>query len=186
MGGDVTCTSEAGVGSVFTITIPFKKEASSFDAQFSLVEDLEPENDHCCNTDCCSTENLRILVAEDNPVNQEVARRFLKRLKCESVFAANGAEAIQILRKQDFDMVFMDCQMPEVDGFQATRMIRKGSCGEQKKNIYISAMTANAMTGDKERCLDAGMDAYVSKPMRVADLKEAISSCRREQDRQAV
>ena len=83
-------------------------------------------------------------------------------------------------------MVFMDCPMPEVDGFQATRMIRKGACGECKKNIYISAMTANAMTDDKERCLNAGMDAYVSKPMRVANLKEVISCCRSSQGRQAV
>jgi len=109
----------------------------------------------------------RILVAEDNPVNQKVALRFLKGLGHTTTLAANGQEAIDLLRHHPFDLVFMDMQMPVVDGLDATRAIRKAEAtgALPSAHIPIVAMTANALTGDREICIEAGMDDYVSKPL---------------------
>jgi PAS domain S-box-containing protein len=115
---------------------------------------------------------LRILVAEDNPVNQKVALRLLDRLGYRADVADNGVEVVEALRRQRYDLVFMDMQMPEMDGLEATRTIRAdpASCGLPR----IVAMTANAMQGDRELCIEAGMDDYVSKPVRVPELVAAI------------
>ncbi len=113
--------------------------------------------------------NKRILVAEDNPVNQTVAVRLLERKGYQVVVANNGLEAVQALERESFDVVFMDVQMPEMDGFEATAAIRKKekSAGTHQP---IVAMTAHAMKGDRERCLDAGMDAYITKPIQPKEL----------------
>ncbi len=110
----------------------------------------------------------RILVTEDNLVNQKVAMRFLKTLGYPAVLAANGEEALTALRREHFDLVFMDMQMPVMDGLEATRAIRKAQAGGEPgfaPTLKIVAMTANALTGDRETCLAAGMDDYVSKPL---------------------
>jgi CheY-like chemotaxis protein len=83
---------------------------------------------------------------------------------------SDGLEALELIRRQHFDCVLMDCMMPELDGFETTRRIRSGFCGESAQDIHIVAMTANAMRGDRERCLDAGMDDYISKPVRRGEL----------------
>lgn len=106
---------------------------------------------------------LRILVAEDNPVNQRVAIAMLERLGCRVDVAANGYEAIDALKRLPYDLVFMDVQMPEMGGFEATRAIR--GLGTAAAQVPIVAMTANAMKGDDEQCLAAGMDDYLSKPI---------------------
>ncbi len=117
---------------------------------------------------------LRILVAEDNRVNQKVAMRMLEHMGHRVDVVANGLEALAALRAMPYDMVLMDVQMPEMDGFEATRRIRDPETGISNPRIPIIAMTAHAMKGDRERCLDAGMDGYVSKPVEPAALREAI------------
>jgi signal transduction histidine kinase/DNA-binding response OmpR family regulator/ligand-binding sensor domain-containing protein len=116
---------------------------------------------------------LRVLVAEDNVVNQQVAQRLIEKRGHAAVVAANGIEAIKALEQQDFDMVLMDVQMPEMDGFEATARIRGGEKATGRHQRII-AMTAHAMKGDRERCLACGMDGYLAKPIRASELNEAL------------
>ena len=116
---------------------------------------------------------LRILLAEDNRVNQLLAVRLLERRGYEVAVAGNGEEALEALNKQAFDLVLMDVQMPEMDGLQATAAIRKGEM-KSGKHIPIVAMTAHAMAGDKENCLEAGMDDYITKPIRLKQLLDVL------------
>ncbi len=113
-------------------------------------------------------ENPRILLVEDNKVNQLVAKGILKKSGVNIDIAVNGVKALEMLnQKQDkaYHLIFMDCQMPEMDGYEASRQIRAGKCGELYQTVPIVAMTANAMEGDKEKCLAAGMNDYLSKPI---------------------
>jgi CheY-like chemotaxis protein len=116
---------------------------------------------------------LHVLLAEDNPINRKLAVRMLENLGHKVRVAENGKEALSSLEKERFDLILMDVQMPEMDGLQTTRAIR-----EREKttggHIPIVAMTAHALKGDRERCLEAGMDGYVSKPFNAKDLSEAI------------
>jgi PAS domain S-box-containing protein len=114
---------------------------------------------------------LRILLAEDNLVNQRVAMAILKKLGLTPDLASNGLEACAAAMAKPYDLILMDCQMPELDGFEATRRIRQR---EGSRRVPILAMTANAMAGDRERCLEAGMDDYLAKPIAILDLKEAL------------
>jgi PAS domain S-box-containing protein len=116
---------------------------------------------------------LRILLTEDNRVNQVLAVRLLEKRGHEVTVAGNGEEALRALDKQAFDLVLMDVQMPEMDGLQATAAIRKGEM-KSGKHIPIVAMTAHAMVGDKERCLEAGMDDYIAKPIRPEQLDDVL------------
>jgi CheY-like chemotaxis protein/HPt (histidine-containing phosphotransfer) domain-containing protein len=117
---------------------------------------------------------IRILVAEDNAVNQKVALRILEKLGYRGDSVANGEEAIRALEKIPYDLVLMDVQMPEMNGFEATRMIRDPSSRVLRHDIPIVAMTAHALKGDRERCLEAGMDDYVSKPVTALGLGEIL------------
>ncbi len=112
-----------------------------------------------------STRSLKILLVEDNPVSQKVACKLLERMGHRVQVAENGVEAVEISKKSDFDAILMDVQMPEMDGFEAVRLIRERERAEGLHTPVI-AMTAHAMKGDKERCLKAGMDAYVPKPIK--------------------
>jgi CheY-like chemotaxis protein len=120
---------------------------------------------------------LRILLAEDNPVNQRVARALLQRWGYTVSCANNGIEAVRLLDEQTFDLVLMDVQMPEMNGFEATAAIRAREAGTGQ-HLPVIAMTAHAMKGDRENCLQAGMDAYVSKPIKPDLLAETIESMR--------
>lgn len=119
----------------------------------------------------------RILVAEDNLVNQRLAARILEEGGHSVVIAGSGREAITVLERETIDLVLMDVQMPEMDGFEATMAIRKDEIGGNR-HIPIFAMTAHAMTGDQDRCLAAGMDGYISKPIRADDLLSLVERTR--------
>ena len=113
---------------------------------------------------------LQILLVEDNVVNQKVALRLLDKMGYGADVAVNGIEAIAALELQTYDLIFMDVQMPEMDGLTATREMRKRGYGR----VYIVAMTANAMIGDREVCLGAGMDDYISKPISIEKIGDAL------------
>ncbi len=116
----------------------------------------------------------RVLLVEDNAVNQKVARAMVKKFGCHVDTVGNGREAVKVLEEIDYDLVFMDCQMPEMDGFEATAVIRSADSAVRNHAIPIVAMTANAMQGDRERCLDAGMNDYIPKPIHQSAVAAAL------------
>jgi CheY-like chemotaxis protein len=130
----------------------------------SCSDDLDPEQ--------ATRHPLRILLVEDNAVNQKLALRLFSRMGYRADVAANGLEAIDAVERQPYDVVLMDVQMPEMDGLEATRHIVDHI--EVTRRPWIVAMTANAMDGDREQCLEAGMQGYISKPIRVDELVEAL------------
>jgi CheY-like chemotaxis protein len=115
---------------------------------------------------------IRVLVAEDNVVNQKVAIRMLERLGLRADVAANGREAVSMFELLPYDLVFMDCQMPEMDGYEAAREIRRGEGPD--RHVAVIAMTADAMAGCREQCLAAGMDDFIAKPVSMEALFEAL------------
>ena len=117
---------------------------------------------------------VRILVADDNAVNQKVATHMLRKLGAEVHSVSNGIEALQALRARDFDVVLMDCQMPEMDGYEATRQLRNFDATHPNQNIPVIALTANALAMDREKCIAAGMNDYLSKPIDRARLEQAL------------
>ena len=123
------------------------------------------------------TSSLRILLAEDNAVNQKVALRVLDKLGYRADVASNGLEALEALERESYDVVLMDVQMPEMDGLDASRRICERWPAESRPRII--AMTANAMVEDREACFAAGMDDYVAKPVRPEELAAALSRARR-------
>jgi CheY-like chemotaxis protein len=124
---------------------------------------------------------LRILLAEDNVVNQKLALRLLQQMGYRADLASNGIEAVESVQRQTYDVVLMDVQMPEMDGLEASRQI----CAKlaARKRPRIVAMTANAMQGDREMCIEAGMDDYLTKPIRVDRLVEALNQVPARKDR---
>jgi CheY-like chemotaxis protein len=122
-----------------------------------------------------SSSHLNILLAEDNHVNQVVARRILEKMGHSVTIANNGAEAMTLLAERTFDLLLMDIQMPQLDGLAATQRIRARETHTHSR-LPIIAMTAHAMKGDRERYLQAGMDGYVSKPITAAELESAVAS----------
>ncbi len=125
--------------------------------------------------DAANSSQIRILLAEDNVVNQKVATHLLDRIGYRADIVANGLEVLEALKRQSYDVVLMDVQMPEMDGLEATRRICREWPAHQKPKII--AMTANAMQGDREKCLEAGMDDYITKPVRREELAIALSKC---------
>ncbi|MFP4069270.1 MAG: ATP-binding protein [Verrucomicrobiota bacterium] len=119
---------------------------------------------------------LKILVAEDNRANQRVLMIMLRRLGWEASFFENGEELLEAMKEEVCDLVFMDLQMPVMDGLEAARAIREGAAGEGNRAVKIVALTANALSGDAQRCADAGMDAYLAKPVKVDKLRATIES----------
>ncbi len=128
-----------------------------------------------CDKDTQLYTNTHILLAEDNPVNQLVATEMLESYGCKVMPAHNGFEAIQIAKQHSFDLIFMDCQMPEIDGFEATKKIRQYENENISSKTPIIAFTASAMTGDKEKCLASGMDDYLTKPITYEDMGKILS-----------
>lgn len=124
------------------------------------------------------SKKVKVLLVEDNRVNQMVAKGVLKKIGLTCDVATNGLEAIKqlnnSLKDEPYTFIFMDCQMPEMDGYQATQAIRIGEAGDNYRDIPIVAMTANAMVGDKEKCIDAGMDDYITKPIAKERIQEIL------------
>jgi CheY-like chemotaxis protein len=158
MGGTVDVRSTPGKGSRFVVTLPVLPAQAP--AQASVWVDIEPP-----------VQGLRILLAEDNTTNQVVAFGMLRKLGYDSVTIANdGAEALEMALDQPYDVILMDCQMPEMDGYEATRRLRAAGC-----DAVIIAMTANAIKGDRERCIEAGMNDYVTKPVDLKLLRALLA-----------
>ena len=137
------------------------------------AEAARPRRDEAKPTGATSSVKLRILLAEDNPVNQRVALHILQKAEHTVLGVANGREVLAALKREEFDVVLMDVQMPEMDGFEATDAIRT----QEKitgRHLPIIAMTAHAMKGDRERCLEAGMDDYIAKPVHAAELLQVL------------
>ncbi len=165
MGGRIRVTSEPGRGSCFAFTLPCETAA---------VGEIATSGGATPVATAGGALSGRALLVEDNATNQIVATKLLQKLGLTLDVAEDGGKALAHLRRFDYDLVLMDCQMPGMDGFEATIRIRRGEAGETARRVAIVAMTANALVGDRERCLDCGMDDYVAKPIRVPELTAVV------------
>lgn len=177
MGGKVWATSLPGEGSSFfsrvCLEIVSMKETRA-PLPIKEVEKKKPVVSSPKAELPAAALPLKIAIAEDNKANQRVIMIMLRRLGWEPEFAENGQELIELLKSKEFDLVFMDLQMPVMDGLEATKRIREGEAGDSAQDIKIIALTANALSGDESRCLEHGMNAYMSKPIKLNTLKETI------------
>ena len=165
MGGRIWARSNAGQGTEFHFTLRCETTDTP----------VEPAASKPGAGQLRSVTGLRVLLAEDNVINQRVAQRLLEKAGHSVVVAENGKRALERLAEEKFDVVLMDVQMPEMDGFEAVGRIRKAEKGTARHQLVV-AMTAHAMRGDRERCLEAGMDGYVAKPFDPAALHELLAT----------
>lgn len=180
--GDIRLDSGTDRGTTLTLRIPVEPAALTVAPETATdlaaesrardVADGPPRLRVVASNDCPVTSKL-VLVVEDNPSNQKIAMRLLQKLGYESELAENGLEALEAIERKPYALVLMDCQMPEMDGFEATRAIRNAQGAA--RSTPIVALTANANPGDRERCLDAGMDDYLAKPVRLPDLERMVT-----------
>jgi CheY-like chemotaxis protein len=183
MQGDIEVESKLGLGSKFRFYADFestgmvseKTPVSQIPANPVVPAMVAPVAPMAQSLDPkpSDEDSLRILAVEDNPINQRVLAAFLRPIGCDVVWAGNGQEALDFLDNEHFDVVLMDIQMPVMDGLEATKALRAGS--SRNVNVPVIAMTANAMLGDRETCLSAGMHDYVSKPIDPKVLYKSIS-----------
>ena len=186
MGGHIWLDSQPGHGRTFHFTIHLlvqKPLAQSSPLQPGQSRDVAipivAGNSSKFSAASRDIKNLRVLWAEDNAINQTIAVRVLEKRGCVVTVAANGQAALNACSTQSFDLILMDIQMPGMDGLEATAEIRKKEISNGA-HMPIIAMTAHALKGDRERCLAAGMDGYVPKPIRTAELFSAIESVMQE------
>jgi len=191
-GNPLPPASIAALDPVTTLAKPVRpSQLAEWAHELSQTSDSDPrwreeKADASPSTDASADgiQPLKVLVAEDNRVNQIVARKSLERLGCHVEMAWNGTEAVQLAAIQRFDIILMDCQMPEMDGFEATRKIRAAAEGPNASTPIV-AVTANAMADVGERCLQAGMQDHLSKPFLPRDLTELLARMVPGQDRLA-
>jgi CheY-like chemotaxis protein len=171
MGGKIKVKSEQNKGSIFHFTILAEessiKPTDAREVTFPSEIDLQKGGGGA----------LRILLAEDNPVNQKVALQMLSKLGYEADAAANGLEVLQALESHPYDVVLMDVQMPEMDGLEAAKAIRKRMPSTSRPRII--AFTAYALDGDRKMCFEAVVDDYMSKPIRMEELRSKLAKCRK-------
>jgi len=160
MGGHISVKSELGVGTSFLVTLKLKKASPE---QMSALQTDQPEA--VLPADLLF-DGVNVLLAEDNPTNQMIAGEMLTQYGCNVSYAETGSEVLEAVKVADFDFIFMDCRMPEMDGYEATRLLRAQEKDLGKNRMPVIALTANAMQGDRELCIEAGMDDYISKPVR--------------------
>jgi signal transduction histidine kinase/ligand-binding sensor domain-containing protein/CheY-like chemotaxis protein len=168
MGGEIHVESEVGKGTTFAFTATFGVPPADDRATANAAAlDATPAD--------APPQGLRVLVVEDNLVNQRLIARLLQKWRHQVTIVASGEQAVESTSASPFDVVLMDVQMPGMDGFEATQAIRAREAATGRGHLTIIAITAHAMKGDRERCLEAGMDGYVSKPIEAAELKRTIS-----------
>ncbi len=174
MGGEIGLESQPNRGSTFWFTINLEKQSSGRASNSTIAHTAETASPVGVSTE--RMRQLRVLIAEDNSVNNILALRLVQvKLGCRADAVTNGAEALEALGRIDYDVVFMDCQMPEMDGYEATRAIRDPNSSVLNHGVTIIAMTAHAMKGDRAECIAAGMDDYITKPVNAKSLADAIA-----------
>jgi len=180
MGGEIGVESREGEGSTFWFIAVFKKPSASLSSEhatFSKVRLKEPAERSTTLPSQQGPVNrkIRILLAEDNPVNQKVALAMMRNMGYQADAVANGLEAVSALQTIPYDLVLMDCHMPEMDGFEATRTIRRDDSRALNPRIPIIALTASAMKEDRERCVQAGMNDFIAKPIIKRELADMLA-----------
>ncbi|MEM8994480.1 MAG: ATP-binding protein [Acidobacteriota bacterium] len=178
MGGSIDAESRLGVGSTFRFDVPVSISHEPWTGESSIIE-LPDNFTASLLREPADNRHVRILVAEDNPVNRTVALGQLEELGYTAQAVKNGQEVLRALDRETFDIVLMDCQMPELDGYETSRRLRRlEAVSSSSRRVTVIAVTAHAMKGDRERCLNAGMDDYLAKPFRVSELAAVLERWR--------